>query len=331
MQPSPSGIDSSEEPPLHTAGREVPQARKDQLRQAVQQGDLGLGFSAGGFLYPYFLGVLWELRDLGLLRGQVKMAGASAGSLAVATYNCGLTVEQTMSALLAFAADCRAKGTRLRLGGLLREFLHANLPLNAHEICQGNTFVAVTRVFPVWQGEMISEFKSKDDLVEALCTSCHIPVYATGEWMRKFRGRYYMDGGVMNFLPRPPTPTSITVCCFPVNELLAKLPSEVGSYHPKVAELLDVAISPDAFEPFPYGYRTMVTWALVPAQDDVLRYLVEKGRKDGRLWATAMQLLPDADTTTVNGGAAADTTASQRIVLPTSVTAVRASSSSQAT
>lgn len=44
------------------------------------------------------------------------MAGASAGSLAVATYNCGLDVGAATQALHEFAADCRANGTRYRLG-----------------------------------------------------------------------------------------------------------------------------------------------------------------------------------------------------------------------
>lgn len=47
---------------------------------------------------------------------QVQMAGASAGSLAVATYNCGLDVGAATQALHEFAADCRANGTRYRLG-----------------------------------------------------------------------------------------------------------------------------------------------------------------------------------------------------------------------
>lgn len=61
-------------------------------------------------------GVLWELDKLGILKGKVKMAGASAGSLAIATYNCGLDVDKATEALFSFAADCRAKGTRYRLG-----------------------------------------------------------------------------------------------------------------------------------------------------------------------------------------------------------------------
>lgn len=76
-----------------------------------------------------YAGVLWELERLGVLRsgGGTLMAGASAGSLAIATYACGISREDTLAAMRSFAADCRAAGTRGRLTGLLREFLHSYL------------------------------------------------------------------------------------------------------------------------------------------------------------------------------------------------------------
>lgn len=32
-----------------------------------------------------------------------------------------------------------------------------------------------------------------------------------------------MDGGVGAFMPRPPTPLAIKVCCFPVSDVLARV------------------------------------------------------------------------------------------------------------
>ena len=42
--------------------------RLSKVRQALQDGTLGFGFSAGGFLYPYHLGTLWELHELNILK-----------------------------------------------------------------------------------------------------------------------------------------------------------------------------------------------------------------------------------------------------------------------
>ncbi|PNW85631.1 hypothetical protein CHLRE_03g195500v5 [Chlamydomonas reinhardtii] len=283
------------------------QARLEQVKRGLEAGTLGFGFSAGGFLYPYHLGVLWELHELDILKDyKVQMAGASAGSLAVATYNCGLEPEKATQALHEFAENCRANGTRYRLGGLLKDFLHAYLPDDAHERCRGNTHVALTRLFPVVRSELISEFESKDDFVNALLTSCHIPFYFNGSWMTEFRGRFYMDGGVAAFIPRPPTPHAVKVCCFPVNEVLATVQDRVAQYE-RVAALLDVAISPDASEPWPFSYPQMVSWALVPADDDMLRYMINKGRRDARAWAQRMELVPqDAAAGRTEGEGAGD-------------------------
>ena len=35
--------------------------------------------------------------------------------------------------------------------------------------------VAVTKAWPRPQGQIISEFESREDLIESLLTSCHIP------------------------------------------------------------------------------------------------------------------------------------------------------------
>jgi len=264
--------------------------RAAAVQAAVKEGTLGFGFSAGGFLYCYHLGVLWELQRLGLLRDRVQMAGASAGSLAIATYNSGLDVTKATSALHEFAAECRSHGTRYRLSGLLKDFLHTYLPDDAHLRCEGVCHVALTRLFPYLQPESVSQFHSKDDLVEALLASCHIPVYASGSWVTKFRGRYYVDGGVANFVPAPPTPTAIKVCCFPVNQILNRVQPTVQN-SARLSALLDVSISPDAFEAFPHSYQTMLTWALLPAEPEVLDSLITKGRRDALAWAQSMQLV----------------------------------------
>ncbi|GFH28427.1 patatin [Haematococcus lacustris] len=237
-------------------------------------------------------GVLWELAKLKVLPppqspGAIKLAGASAGSLAIATYACGLDVDNATEALFAFAADCRAKGTRGRLGGLLQDFLHTYLPDDAHERCRDLTYVSVTKVFPVWQPQVVHRFHDKDDLVQSLITSCHIPYYANGQFMTKFRGK--------GSLAKPSMSQVVKLCCFPVNQALARVQPSVQGYK-RVASMLDVAISPDTFDPdWQYTYAQLLNWALVPAEDKVLAYLIEKGRSDGRAWAQSMQLVEGAE------------------------------------
>jgi hypothetical protein len=41
------------------------------------------------------------------------------------------------------------------------------------------------------------------------------------------RRRYYVDGGVAAFIPRPPTPTAVRVSCIPISQLLARVQPSV--------------------------------------------------------------------------------------------------------
>jgi hypothetical protein len=38
--------------------------------------------------------------------------------------------------------------------------------------------------------QVVTDFRDKDDLVDALVTSAHIPYYADGRLLTTFRGRY---------------------------------------------------------------------------------------------------------------------------------------------
>jgi hypothetical protein len=47
--------------------------------------------------------------------------------------------------LLLLLQDCSSKGVRGRLGNVLRSYLNAYLPDDAHKLCEGTAFFAVTR------------------------------------------------------------------------------------------------------------------------------------------------------------------------------------------
>lgn len=75
-----------------------------------RRGRLGFGFSAGGLLYPYFLGIAYELQALGILLPDTPVAGASAGSLIAACCKSGLSEEALMTACLDLSSECRRLG-----------------------------------------------------------------------------------------------------------------------------------------------------------------------------------------------------------------------------
>mmetsp|Transcript_23859 Transcript_23859/g.65546 ORF Transcript_23859/g.65546 Transcript_23859/m.65546 type:complete len:315 (-) Transcript_23859:681-1625(-) len=236
---------------------------------------LGFGFSAGGLLFPYYQGIVEGLQEEGLLSHDTPVAGASAGSLIAACAKSGLTQEELLDALLRLARDCRRLGTRKNLGPLLRDILLEVLPADIHERCtSGNVHIAVTEVQSGFKFRpvLLNSFSSKDDLVGALLTSCHIPWYFNGKPTTVFREIPHFDGGFTNFLPTlPGVEESIGVCCFPAGQLGA-----LGS---------KIQIAPDTFEPWPYTFRQMLSWALEPADDEVLVWLMEKGKRDSLTWS----------------------------------------------
>jgi hypothetical protein len=70
------------------------------------------------------------------------------------------------------------------------------------------------RVWPAFQfqPELLEYFHSRQDLLDSLMTSSHVPLYLDAEqpfWTR-FRSGFYVDGGLVDLVP--PVPGSIKVC-----------------------------------------------------------------------------------------------------------------------
>lgn len=125
----------------------------------------------------------------------------------------GLPLETITAGCLALADDCRAKGTRFRLRSVLEAFLRDLLPTDAHERCNGAAYVAVTRALPPGPvgPELVSQYRSRDDLIATLLTSCHVPWWFDGTLARPYRDGVYLDGGLTNFIPTPPVRHTVKV------------------------------------------------------------------------------------------------------------------------
>ncbi|XP_006772848.1 PREDICTED: patatin-like phospholipase domain-containing protein 3 [Myotis davidii] len=90
----------------------------------------------------------------------------------------------------------------------LREALHRHLPDNVHQLISGKMCISLTRVSD-WENVLVSEFQSKDDVVDALICTSFIP-YFCGLIPPTFRGVRYVDGGFTNSVPCFDDKTTIT-------------------------------------------------------------------------------------------------------------------------
>ncbi|KAM9350976.1 patatin-like phospholipase domain-containing protein 2 [Symphorus nematophorus] len=168
-----------------------------------------ISFSGSGFLATYQLGVAQCFLQYvpWMLRTAPCVLGASAGSLVAAAVVCEMNPITIKDEMLHFAEQMKA----FTLGPLnpsinvfhwLELILHKYLPSNAHQLANGRLAVATTRL-PDSKLIILSEFQSKEDVVQALLCSCFVPMYC-GMLPPSFKGVHYMDGGFSSMQPLLP-------------------------------------------------------------------------------------------------------------------------------
>lgn len=93
----------------------------------------------------------------------------------------------------------KAFSPNFNIQSCLLEGLDKFLPDNAHELVNGKLHISLTR-FWGRKNVIVSQFDSREELLQALLCACWIPVFS-GFMAPKFRGVRYMDGGFSNNLP----------------------------------------------------------------------------------------------------------------------------------
>ena len=93
---------------------------------------IGFGFSAGGLLFPYFVGNAVALKRLGLVTDTTVFAGSSAGSLISTCLVCDLEVEDLMGALLEMYKQLRDEGTVGNVRKVVETYANMVFPEDAH-------------------------------------------------------------------------------------------------------------------------------------------------------------------------------------------------------
>uniref|UniRef100_A0A0R3RLS1 PNPLA domain-containing protein n=1 Tax=Elaeophora elaphi TaxID=1147741 RepID=A0A0R3RLS1_9BILA len=175
-----------------------------------------LSLSGCGFLCMYHAGVCAAIKEYAPQLLQNQISGASAGSIIAAGVICDVCISQAASIFLSVVFEARS----YTFGALNRDFdlmklvrikLEAMLPSNAHELCTGRLRISVTRSSDM-KNVILDEFRTKDELIDAICCSCFIPVYG-GFVYPTFRNEVYIDGGASDNQPVVDTDT-ITVSPF---------------------------------------------------------------------------------------------------------------------
>ncbi|XP_044870363.1 omega-hydroxyceramide transacylase-like [Mauremys mutica] len=179
-------------------------------------GPISLSFSGSGFLVNYQVGVVQALWDLApeIMRSTSKVYGASCGSVVAAAVACDVDIG-LIEEFFHEAMEEAKKASSLtlcpgyRMLRIIEKRLSQILSENSHQLASGKLCISLTRLLDL-QNVIISEYRSKEEIIQAVICSCFIPVYC-GFNPPSFQGVRYIDGGMTNVQPGSDSETMITV------------------------------------------------------------------------------------------------------------------------
>ncbi|KYO33123.1 hypothetical protein Y1Q_0014920 [Alligator mississippiensis] len=175
----------------HDAGFYLERNREFGIDYLARNATLPL--ASCGFLIVYELGVvkaLWELAPE-ILRSATKIYGSSSGSIVASIVTCGCELDAVFEDCCTIVKEVR----NVMLGPIspnvdlllkLQKLLYKALPDNAHQLASGRLHVLLTRVSDR-QSVVVSDFGSKEEVIQAVICSCFIPAY-TGYIPPSFQG-----------------------------------------------------------------------------------------------------------------------------------------------
>lgn len=274
---------------------------------------IGFSFSPGGLLFPYHLGVITGLSELGRLPDSTHLAGSSAGSIAVASHAAKTPPAKALEAAFRVCDVCETEFGGKAVGKLLpllKMELEKTFSDEAHEIInerEGVVALAHRELFPNNRPVLTTQFDTRDDLIEAVCDSSMFPFFSTpfpvrlkykeGERLPRVivdgffsvpRERYGCpDFSQLNFdcvdkgdeCYIPPVERTITVACFP-HETVGLSASEKHDQ-----------ISPEPDYDNPVGQMgSLFRYATAPSSRKELEELYEKGFVDAEKWCYEEEL-----------------------------------------
>ncbi|XP_021005136.1 patatin-like phospholipase domain-containing protein 1 [Mus caroli] len=178
-----------------------------------------ISFSGSGFLSYYQAGAVDALRDLAprMLDTAHRFAGTSAGAVIAALVVCGIEMEKYLRVLNMGLAEVKKfflgpLSPSCKMVQMMRQFLYDVLPEDSYKFATGKLHVSLTRVTD-GENVVVSEYRSKEELIEALYCSCFVPVYC-GFIPPTYRGERYIDGGFTSMQPCAFWTDSITISTF---------------------------------------------------------------------------------------------------------------------
>ncbi|KAM3832858.1 patatin-like phospholipase domain-containing protein 2 [Vipera latastei] len=240
------------------------------------EGGWSVSFAGCGFLGVYHIGAATCLQEHAprLLRNARCIYGASSGALAGAVVIGGGSLAQACADVLDLAKEARKRNLgplhpSFNVAKIIRDGLYKNLPEKSYELLSGKLSISLTRVSD-GENVLISNFNSKEEVVQALVCSSFLPMYC-GLIPPSFRGVRYVDGGLTDNLPNHNSKYTITISPFSGECDICPMGDSVSFYE---MNLTNINIQ--------FSLRNMyrLMQALFPPEPQFLAELCEQGYSD---------------------------------------------------
>ncbi|KTF75386.1 hypothetical protein cypCar_00018301 [Cyprinus carpio] len=163
---------------------------------------------------------------------------------------------------------------------IVRNFLNHDLPEDAHLLASGRLFVSLTRVSD-GTNVLVSEFDSKEDLIQALICSCFYPLYC-GVIPPRYHGIRYVDGALSDNMPFSGLRNTITISPFSGESDISPYGSPFY-FHDIYYNNVSIHIN------FINAHRVVI--AFFPPDPEVLAEMCQNGYKDAFLFLKENELL----------------------------------------
>lgn len=117
----------------------------------------------------------------------------------------GIKIEIVLDAAMDIIRKLRASLTNPANFKSIQELVHESLdrllPENAHKLCSGKLGISVTKLWSL-KNEFISNFESRDDLIDAIAAGCFIPIWSGVFRSPKYKGERCIDGAYSDNMPK---------------------------------------------------------------------------------------------------------------------------------
>ncbi|XP_039696441.1 patatin-like phospholipase domain-containing protein 2 [Pteropus medius] len=236
-----------------------------------------ISFAGCGFLGVYHIGVASCLREHApfLVANATHIYGASAGALTATALVTGACLGEAGANIIEVSKEARKRflgplHPSFNLVKTIRGCLLRTLPADSHERASGRLGISLTRVSD-GENVIISNFNSKDELIQANVCSTFIPVYC-GLIPPSLQGIRYVDGGISDNLPLYELRNTITVSPFSGESDICPQDSSTSIHELRVT---NTSIQ--------FNLRNLyrLSKALFPPEPMVLREMCKQGYRDG--------------------------------------------------